>query len=189
MTAVVAVVSAPLHPELCRYWSGCEPWGHFGCLKAGAGCLLSVTHMDWGEGEQTCSSMLWISPALALLLSFSCRFLWQTLGSCVLLILSACIPPTSVQTFACKTEFLKKPGILPAVCWLPYSLLFIVQGSLSELGTSAPQVGTSSVPPSLQQRWGTSLTWKPQDLGQKPESKFCSSLCSSSFSLWLWATL
>lgn len=128
--AAVAVVSAPLHPELCRYWSGCEPWGHFGCLKAGAGCLLSVTHMDCGEGGQTCSSMLWISPVLALLLSFSCRFLWQTLGSCVLLILSACIPPTSVQTFACKTEFLKKPGILPAMCWLPYSLLFIVQGNL-----------------------------------------------------------
>lgn len=125
---MVAVVSAPLHPELCRYWSGCEPWGHFSCSKADAGCLLHVTHTGLGGGGQTCSSMLWISPVLALLLSFGCRFLWQTLGPCVLLILSACVPPTSVQTFACKTEFLKKPGILPAVCWLPYSALVLCKG-------------------------------------------------------------
>lgn len=123
-SAVVAVVSVPHCTQNCGDTEVAEPWGCFSCLKADAGCLFPVTHMDWGEGGQTCSSMLWISPVPALL-SFGCRLLWQTLGSCVLLILSACVPPTSVQTFACKTEFFLKTGILPAVCWLPYCALVL----------------------------------------------------------------
>lgn len=56
---MVAVVSVPHCTQNCADTKvTVSPERHFSCLKADAGCLLPVTHMDWGEGGQTCSSML-----------------------------------------------------------------------------------------------------------------------------------
>lgn len=56
VTAMVAVVSVPHCTQNCADTEvTMSPEGH---LKADAGCLLPVTHVDWREGGQACTSML-----------------------------------------------------------------------------------------------------------------------------------
>lgn len=186
-SAMVAIVSVPHCTQNCADTEvAVSPEGILAVQKLMLDVFFMLHTRAWGEGDrpvvQRCEYLQFLPFCWVLAADF-----WQALGPCVLLILSACVPPTSVQTFACKTEFLKKL-VFYLLC-VGFLTLFLCCARQSLRAghfctTSWHFLWSTLTAAEVRNRPDAKTT----GLGAKRESRACSCLCSS-FSLWLWAAL